>query len=371
MSIHLNQKPFPCLYTNPTTGQKCSQAFETAAHLRSHENRVHSESRFTCTECSGDGIDFSSYAELQAHIKSVHPPQCPHCSLECSTPRELRRHLEIAHGDVSLEERRQFPCTIPGCGRSFTKKGNLTVHVRTVHEGEKRFVCGETDLSTSKKVEGWNGTSGCGKRYSSKLALEEHVRTAHLGLLNTKAERRERLGLSKASTRKKKPHMSAMALLTGEGYADESGRDIICFITECKHRFYRDYDLWVHMRSKHGYEEKDIENLFMERALLGQGHQNTDTVFGISGLELDDSNNNNNHVGNDFEQPFSTDPRSFPDLHMMSNEFDEKMNDIAFFDSFNETSNSTPVLGDPLGLVTDDTLQSSDTFAMIDPTLSQ
>jgi general transcription factor IIIA len=354
MTIHLRQKPFPCQHINPSTGQQCSQAFDTAAHLRSHENRVHSDSRFTCTECSSDGLNFSSYAELQAHIKSVHPPQCPHCSLECLTPRELRRHLEISHGEVSLEERRQFPCTAPGCERSFTKKGNLTVHIRTVHEGEKRFVCGETDLSASKKVEGWSAADGCGKRYSSKLALEEHVRTAHLGLLNTKAERRERLGQPKESNRRKAPQISAMTLLTGEGYADESGRHIACFMAECKHRFYRDYDLWVHMRSKHGYEERDIENLFMERALLG--HENTDTVFGIYGLEFDDSHNSNNSNSNGYEEASSADAHGITAApsQMMSDEFDEKMNDMTFFDSFT----TTPALGDSL-----------DGFTHIDPSL--
>lgn len=372
ISIHLKQKPFPCQHINPNTGEKCSQAFETAAHLRSHENRVHSDSRFTCAECMDEDLSFSSYAELQAHIRSVHPPECPHCSLQCLTSRELRRHLEIAHGDVSLEERRQFPCTVPGCGRSFTKKGNLTVHIRTVHEGEKRFACGETDLSASKKVEGWNGTGGCGKRYSSKLALEEHVRTAHLGLLNTKAERRERLGLKKEPSQRKANNVSAMTLLTGEGYADESGRHIACFVSDCQYRFYREYDLWVHMRSKHGCEERDIENLFMERALLG--HENTDTIFGIYGMDFDKLESANGDVLNQlsssiegvYEDPA---PQSFQTPHIMTNEFDEKMNDIAFFETMNGTS--TPALGDALGLVTDDVLQSGDALAMVDPSLKK
>jgi hypothetical protein len=283
--------------------------------------------------------------------------------------------LEISHGDVSLEERRQFPCTVSGCGRSFTKKGNLAVHVRTVHEGEKRFVCGETDLSSSKKVEGWIGVDACGKRYSSKIALEEHVRTTHLGLMNSKAERRERLGLTKEpSNRKTNNNVSAMTLLTGEGYADESGRHIACFASDCQYRFYREYDLWVHMRSKHGHEERDIENLFMERALLA--HENTDTVFGIYGLEFDNSQNDSNHNSGDSGKPIpSVDapegnaPPFFHDSHIMSNEFDEKMNDIAFFTSLDE--GMAPVQGNAsFGFVADDGLQTNNDFAFVDPALS-
>lgn len=233
-------------------------------------------------------VTFPTYALLQAHMKSVHPPTCPDCQLVCSTGRELRRHLEIAHGDVSLEERKVHPCHYPKCGRSFTKKGNLNVHVRTVHEGEKKFVCGETDLSTSNKVEGWTGEDNCGKRYGSKLALEEHVRTAHLGFQNAKTARREQLGLAPRQ-KPKREEMSGLALLTGDGYAEETGRHIACLIEGCAHRFHRDYDLWVHMSAKHDFEENDTQILFMQRAMQG-GDQSFDFDFGESpGFYFDDT----------------------------------------------------------------------------------
>ncbi|KAB8074654.1 hypothetical protein BDV29DRAFT_173309 [Aspergillus leporis] len=304
-TVHLKEKPFQCTHVDPSTGQKCSMAFDTAGHLRAHESRLHTEKRFSCTECSQrmevtdassgnpsvglPAVTFPTYALLQAHIRTAHPPQCPNCSVTCSTARELRRHLEVAHGDVSLEERKVFPCVVPGCDRSFTKKGNLTVHIRTVHQGEKRFICGETDLSNSKKVEGWNG-DGCGKRYGSKLALEEHIRTSHLGFLNAKAERRQRLGLSKAqqNTQSRPTGLSALAALTGEGYAEETGRQIACFFEACAHRFHRDYDLWVHMGSKHGCVEDEIRDMFMQRALLAEDPEPlTGDIFGIYGLEFD------------------------------------------------------------------------------------
>ena len=313
LSVHLHQKPFPCTHVDEITGEKCQMAFETAGNLRSHENRVHSEKRFTCAECaetmednaateentamegSGDAADqpvpaqpvfFPTYALLQEHIRTVHPPKCPQCPLVCSTSRELRRHLEVAHGDVSLEDRKIFECPFDDCTRSFTKKGNLTVHIRTVHQGEKRFACGETDLSNSKKVVGWDGI-GCGKRYGSKLALEEHVRTIHLGCKNAKAERRERLGLGKKPAKDEVPgnQMSLLAALTGQGYVEESGRHIPCLDVTCEHRFHRDYDLWVHMSAKHGCTEDEVQGLFMQRALLGD--QTGQNSLGIYGLEFD------------------------------------------------------------------------------------
>ncbi|KAL4942156.1 hypothetical protein BDV06DRAFT_192811 [Aspergillus oleicola] len=317
LSVHLKQKPFQCSHSDPATGEKCTMAFESAGHLRAHESRVHTEKRFSCAECTQRAQEakeqdpsnlsmpppatFPTYSLLQAHIRTAHPPQCPNCAVTCSTARELRRHLEVAHGNVSLEERRVFPCTVPGCNRSFTKIGNLNVHIRTVHDGEKRFVCGETDLSASKRVVGWSPSDGCGKRYGSKLALEEHIRTAHLGFQNSKAERRQKLGKRSETPAESntKNNVSALATLTGEGYADLPGRQITCLLSTCPHRFHRNYDLWVHMGSKHNYAEDDIRDLFLQRALLGDGDgADTSTadsapvavsgdMLGIYGLEFD------------------------------------------------------------------------------------
>ncbi|KAJ5157026.1 uncharacterized protein N7482_008126 [Penicillium canariense] len=314
ITVHLHQKPYPCTHVDENTGEECQMAFDTAGNLRSHESRVHTEKRFSCTECaerfqqqssnmdttenhSDQSFVFPTYALLQAHIRTAHPPKCPKCPIICSTSRELRRHLEVAHGDVSLEERKVFKCTFDSCDRSFTKKGNLTVHIRTFHEGEKRFVCGETDLSTSKKVAGWDGC-GCGKRYGTKLVLEEHVRTAHMGFKNSKAERRERLGL----TNKPSNHhqISTLAALTGQGYAEETGRHIACFYESCEHRFHRDYDLWGHMTAKHGCSEDQVQGLFMQRALLSDQTGPGGNSLGIYGLE--------------FDQAFSFDPGATNEL---------------------------------------------------------
>ncbi|KAF3394507.1 Transcription factor IIIA [Penicillium rolfsii] len=303
ITVHLHQKPFPCTHVDERTGEKCQMAFDTAGNLRAHKSRVHTEKRFSCTECiehlqeqsstidavenvSDESFTFPTYALLQAHIRTAHPPKCPKCPITCSTSRELRRHLEVAHGDVSLEDRKIFTCTFEGCDRSFTKKGNLTVHIRTFHEGEKRFACGETDLSASKKVIGWDG-HGCGKRYGTKLALEEHVRTSHMGYKNSKAERRERLGLTNKPSNSHQ--ISTLAALTGQGYAEETGRHIACFEETCEHRFHRDYDLWVHMNAKHGCSEDQVQALFMQRALLSEQHGLGGNSLGIYGLEFDQS----------------------------------------------------------------------------------
>lgn len=295
--VHLNQKPFPCNHIDPITKEKCDMAFDKAGNLRTHQSRVHSEKRFTCAECAEDmeaqssemagdsakqDVSFPTYASLQNHIKIVHPPSCPECPLVCSTARGLRQHLEIAHGNVTLEERKIFPCTVPGCGQSFTKQGNLTVHIRTVHQGEKRFVCGETDLSKSTKLDGWDRV-GCGKRYGNKLTLEDHIRVTHMGLPNARKRRQ-----AKTSKKPVQDAVSTLSALTGQGYAEETGRQIACFYPEtCPHRFHRNYDLWVHMTTKHHCMEDEVQNMFMQRALLTDESSPGVNSLGIYGLGYD------------------------------------------------------------------------------------
>ncbi|KAI5289535.1 Strongly-conserved Zn-finger binding protein (TFIIIA) [Ascosphaera acerosa] len=327
MSAHLGLKPFPC--------EECDAGFETAGHLRAHVARMHGESRFTCTECAAaataaagasvvpttvtatatataavsDGsvsatpitaVSFPSYALLQAHIRTAHPPVCTTCGHICSTTRELRQHLDVAHGpsvgsgeaaglqsmQATMPPKHLFHCPEPSCGRAFTRKGNLNVHVRTVHEGEKRFACGETDLSNSQKVPGYDpALHGCGKKYGSKLALEEHIRTAHLGLKTAKAEKEMR-SMTAAQSHDGHDQSQAVSgttdtppsnhfdltLLTGAApvvAGADDGRHVPCLLADCRYRFHRDYDLWVHMSSQHHMGEGMIQWLLMRRAMSG------------------------------------------------------------------------------------------------------
>lgn len=324
LSVHRKQKPFPCGYTDASGTNPCPDAFDTAAQLRRHQGRHHSGERFRCSDCcaaaeaaavaavSGHGnnggsygrppnsqgqcelneqqIDpsaafaFSSYALLQAHLQAAHPPTCTVCSLTCTTERQLRHHLKTHHpdaddpSDAERESSKAVPtihiCDIEGCEREFTRAHNLKVHKRTVHEGEKRFICSaETDLSNSKKVVGWTGEGACHRAFQTKSNLEEHIRTQHLGLPGTARPGKPTAATTKRKTSGSDGHgkgkrkgtapaqASAIASLTGVGYYDcpeTSGRYLVCpFAPTCGHRFTRPYGLEMHLSKHHQLDDND------------------------------------------------------------------------------------------------------------------
>lgn len=285
---HLGGKPYVCDHVvnfhieDDQEAERCGKGFMTVGMLRAHEGREHQGQRYFCSLCSDETstipedentIDFSApsmdqenkqvgfatYAELQAHNNEVHPPTCEQCKKVCKSSKALKAHMEIEHS--ALEDRHKFFCDYPDCGRGFTKSGNLKVHIQTVHVQSKRFTCGETDLSKSKRVPGWDGR-GCGRGFGTKANLEGHVRTQHLGLPID----RKKIKSEPDSSNHGREDDRTLALLTGVGYEDN--RPIACMVESCTKRFTRDYDLEQHLELTHGWNVDDIADRVAEREAL-------------------------------------------------------------------------------------------------------
>jgi general transcription factor IIIA len=281
-SVHLNEKAFRCTHVeSDAMNEECGQTFSNPRQLKAHQARNHSGARYFCQICVPDEVEenvmdeaddnmslaspqvgFPSYTELQAHIKLVHPPTCGTCGKACETNRALLAHMDIEHS--SLTDRQRFECTEPGCGRKFTKAGNMKVHIQTVHAKTKKFVCGEFDLTKSKKVEGWQGT-GCGYSFGTKANLEEHVRTQHLNLPGTTRPNQKNASQSHSRLQPAalKETNEAASLLTGYGY--EKDRPIACLEAGCPQRFMRNFDLETHMDLFHQWIIDDIDEAVRER----------------------------------------------------------------------------------------------------------
>lgn len=287
--VHLQKKPFPCTYTNAETGEQCTHAYDTIGRLQAHQGRVHGGMRYWCTICNGDDetttqsssqelVGFSTYGELQSHIKHAHPPMCEQCNTVLPSQRALRKHIELNHSGLDLKDRKVFLCQAPDCGKTFTRQNNLRAHVRASHEN-RRFVCGQVELSKLKNVRNWDGANACARDFASKAGLEDHIRTQHQGLVGKPRRKGQH---SQPSTHLEARNMSAITRLTGAGYGDETGRDIECIVPACPYRFYRNYDLEVHLDSMHGIQPNEITEAVAEYNALNGGQ------FWIGGFGEDD-----------------------------------------------------------------------------------
>ena len=251
---HLRLPAFPC------ASHGCAAGFDTAGALRRHVEREHGEARFWCDECSrsrdrdgnvdGDGgiaaaergeskgVGFTTMAQLQTHMRREHV-DCMFCDVRCGTQGQLERHIEMYHSGTTAEQRKTIPCSWEGCPKTFTRRNNLNMHVRTAHEGF-RFVCGRVDTFGTEDIADWNWTEeGCGEGFISKMKLEEHIRFMHLG-------------------RRRPPRVHTVGLgaddLLGSlaGVADDARRNIPCSTEGCYARFFRYHDLRGHLQKAHG-----------------------------------------------------------------------------------------------------------------------
>ena len=166
------------------------------------------------------------------------------------------------HGAFDANESLAHFCPEQGCGRGFTKKGNLKMHIQISH-GSNRFVCGEIESSKLSQVIGWDGMNACGKALMTAASLEEHIRIAHQGFTPShKTKRPAKHDVSPAPARTHQ--VSILTRLTGAGYEEESRRHIPCLVLGCSHRFLREYDLEVHIQSRHGLADLGVREMLMD-----------------------------------------------------------------------------------------------------------
>jgi general transcription factor IIIA len=258
---HFDLVPFPCTFVDPVTGRACDAGFDQGGSLRRHEDRVHGPLRFWCDECSAepnsDGspkkVGFRTKVELNKHITWDHVT-CSFCDFRSSSQNQLEIHVESSHiqtGKAALDDEKPFPCTYPDCGKRFTRNSNLTAHTRSVHEGIRFTCCPEppTFSYNDPQVAHWSGLNSCGRGFATKANLEDHIRTQHLGLPTVINANRPKI--SKANKKRRDKAAEPVDRLTGAAYEHDPARNIPCLVEGCSWMFTRDFDLGLHLASKH------------------------------------------------------------------------------------------------------------------------
>ncbi|KAI0670027.1 hypothetical protein C8Q78DRAFT_160837 [Trametes maxima] len=163
----LGTKPYRCDHPS------CSKSFATNQKLTAHV-KTHDAKRYTCVHKSclpahGDAPEYyPTWSALQHHMRTAHPPTCPHASCNGKTftqQKGLRAHLKIhaqrdreadmdnvVAGSGSDNERprkrrrggeigRDWVCEVEGCAKDFKSKKALSTHHNIAHLGRRDFIC--------------------------------------------------------------------------------------------------------------------------------------------------------------------------------------------------------------------------------------
>ncbi|KAI0825193.1 hypothetical protein BC628DRAFT_1517671 [Trametes gibbosa] len=184
-------KPYRCEHAG------CAKSFATNQKLTAHA-KTHDAKRYTCVHKSclpaegQDPVYYSTWSALQHHMRTTHPPTCPHPSCNGKTftqQKGLRAHLKIhaqrdeegdmdeavagsgSGGDERPRKRRRggevgrdWVCDVDGCDKDFKSKNALTTHHNIAHLGRRDFVCPHDK---------------CKRAFGYKHLLQRHVARLH------------------------------------------------------------------------------------------------------------------------------------------------------------------------------------------------
>ena len=138
----------------------CPKVARSLKQLSSHKYNVHVQ---PFLECSFPGCkEIVRKHAMKKHIKRAHQhdrekPKCIRCDKSFTNTYSLQQHINTVH-----ENKREYACDWPGCGKKFAKPWNRTIHYR-IHTNEKPLQC---EL--------------CGFQGRQKASMDSHYKTHHM-----------------------------------------------------------------------------------------------------------------------------------------------------------------------------------------------
>ncbi|KAI1078349.1 hypothetical protein F5B20DRAFT_547837 [Whalleya microplaca] len=275
-SDHLHMAAYPCSHVNDETGFVCGAAFKTSGALKKHQQRGHGEIRYWCDECANqegeDGqpkkVGFTTQCRLRVHMLKEHV-YCMFCGVACTGKTKLAEHIESEHANQK-PAKPKTACVYPGCTKTFVKRSNMNMHIRSSHQGYQ-FFCGDFDLSGTPDIADWTKNhGGCGDGFTTKANLENHIRYVHM-----KLAREPPAGQHDWET---PPETNLVNTLSGAG-GESSSFGFRCTVPSCGWRFDHTKALESHLL------DHTVESLIDGGECIANASPEDDTTNGTTGRE--------------------------------------------------------------------------------------
>lgn len=252
--FHTFRKEHVCPY--------CPREFDLRSRLEAHIKKAHSQ--MPSYHCGNDGCaeNFSSWQELQSHIKSSHKTITCFCGQKFSSDVILSEHMKTAHPNPSngllssvsnqlgvYQDRytREWHCCEPQCismsSPVFQDKDSLICHYQQYH-GFVPDALQVQVLTPGSNSEGLPSLPSIGAGTDHGVSQVQVQNNPYLNLQSQ--------GIQQQLPKRREPltgHSSLIERITGAGY--DSNRRIMCPIPDCCYRFAREYDLRRHVKAKH------------------------------------------------------------------------------------------------------------------------
>ena len=162
------------------------------------------ENKLICSLCS---LSTTSKNKLSDHVKAVHANikqyKCDVCDRAFGQKENLNRHKLILHSRENLQKNKGNVCQ--QCGKGFTSKSFLRVHVEGVHLKVKKHKCEDCDSSFSIRSElvvhkravhlklKPHPCHDCDAAFARGTHLKRHIANVHLRVKNFKCDECEKM----------------------------------------------------------------------------------------------------------------------------------------------------------------------------------
>lgn len=155
--LQLKQHSFKHTGQYPHKCDICEKGFMNLKTLRNHRT---THALHKCDFCTAE---FTRWTDLVAHRKLQHATlyECDNCQRKFPSKKNLKDHVKVHIKNQDGSEQEVFQCPHEGCPKFYDYERNLVAHIRSKHEGTRKFACPVQD---------------CGRSLSTRQKLDQHVR---------------------------------------------------------------------------------------------------------------------------------------------------------------------------------------------------